>query len=72
MYNMIPHKSKAMHVEDDIINFCPIRQKINSYTRKEKNACDYSSMVLLYGEHLGDIIIAVNTDLKVNRIMEIR
>ena len=60
---MIPYKSKLMHAEDNIINFSPIRYKINFYPRKENN-CGYdSSMVLLDNNHLGDTIIDGDTDL---------
>ena len=72
MYNMIPYKPKVMHVEDDIINVSPTINNINSYPRKENNYDDESSMVLLYDKHLGDTIIAGNTDLSGNIIMEIR
>ena len=37
-----------------------------------KNCGDDSSMVLIYDGHLGDTIIARNTDLSGNIIMEIR
>ena len=36
MYNIIPYKSKVIHVKEYILNFSSIRQKINSYPRKEK------------------------------------
>ena len=72
MYNMISYKSKAMHVEDDIINLSPIRQKINPYPRKENNCGDDSSMVLLYDGHLSDTIISGDTYLSGNGIVEIR
>ena len=44
---MIPYKSKVVHAEEDIIHLYPIRQKINSYTRKENNCGDDYIMVLL-------------------------
>ena len=37
MYNMIPHKSKVVHAEEDILNFSPIRHQIDSYPIKENN-----------------------------------
>ena len=36
----------------------------------KKNCGDESIMVLLYNEHLGDTIIAVNTDISRNIMME--
>ena len=71
MYNMIPYKSKMVHVEEDIINFSPIIHK-KSHPRKENNYGDDYSIVLLYDEHLGDTIIAGNTDLSGNIILESR
>ena len=70
MYNIIPYKSNVVHDEDDILNFSPIRQKINYYPRKENNFGDDYSMVLLDYNHLGETIIARNTDLRDNIILE--
>ena len=35
MYNMIPYKSKVIHVKDDIINFSAVKQNINYYPKKK-------------------------------------
>ena len=61
-----------MHDEDDILNFYPTRQKIDDYPRKENNCGDDLNMVLLDDEHLGDTIIAGNTDLRDNRMLKSR
>ena len=50
----------------------PTRKNRNGYPRKENNCGDYSSMVLVYDENLGDIIISRNTYLSVDIIIEIR
>ena len=70
MYNRVTYKPKAINVEYDILNFYPIRQNINYCTRQEKKFIDDSSMVLLYNEHLCDILISVNTYLSGNNITE--
>ena len=69
MYNMIPYESKVIHVEDGILNLSPIRKNRNTYHRKIKNCGDDSIIVILYGNHLGDTIIAGNTDLSGNIIL---
>ena len=61
-----------VHVEDGILNVSPIIKNRNVYPRKENNCGDDYSMVLLYANHLGDTIIAGNTDLSGNIIMESR
>ena len=68
---MIPYKSKVRHVEVDIINFYPIRKNRNYYPSKQKYG-DESSMVILFEEHLDETIIAGNTVLSGNIILEIR
>ena len=69
MYNMIPYRSKVIHAEYHILNFSPIRHKINAYPSKLNKRGDFSSIVLLDDEHLGDTIIAGNTDIIDNRIL---
>ena len=64
--------TKVKHVENGILNFSPIRKNRNDYPRKENNFGDDSSMVLLYDEHVGNTIVAGNTDLSGNLILEIR
>ena len=58
-----------MHIEDNILNVSPTRNNRNAYPRKENNFGDYSSMVLLYDEHLDDAIIDGNIYLIKNIIM---
>ena len=71
MYNMVYHLSKAIHVENDILNLSPIRQNRNAFPR-EGNSCGYdSSMIIIYDEKLCDTIIYGNRDLSGNKIMEI-
>ena len=72
MYNVIPYKSKLMHVEYGILKVSFIKRNRNADPRKENRCGDDSSMVLLYVEHLGDTIISGNTDLRGNIILEIR
>ena len=60
MYKMIPYESNFVHAEEDVINFSLVRQKINSYPRKEKYFGDDYSMVLLDEDHLDDTIIRGN------------
>ena len=69
---MIPYKSKAMHVEDDIINSSHIKNNRNQYHSKLNNCGNDFSMLLIHNEHLGDTIIAGNTDISIHIIMEIR
>ena len=61
-----------MHAEDSILNFSPMRHKINTYPRKENNFGYGSSMVLLDKEQLVDTIIAGNTYLRGNIILDRR
>ena len=70
MYNMIPYKSKVMHVEDDIIILSPIINNRNAYPRKENNCGDDYCMILIDDENLGRNIIDGNTDLSGNIILE--
>ena len=72
MYNVVPYKSKLIHVEDDIINLSPIKQNINNYLRKKNNCGEESSMALLDDNQLCDTIIVGNTDMSGNNITEIR
>ena len=72
IFNMILYKSKVVHVEDGILKVSSIRKNINAHTRKENNCGDDFSMVILYGEHLGDTTIDSNTYLMINIILESR
>ena len=69
VYNVIPYKSKVVYAEEDILNFTPIRQKINSYPSKENKFGDDYSMVLIYDKNFGDTIIFGDTYLRGNIIM---
>ena len=69
MYNIISYKQRVIHVEDDIINFSPIKQNRNAYPGKGNNFGDYSITVLLDGDHLGNKIIYGNTCLRGNSII---
>ena len=71
MYNMIPYKSKVMHIEDNIMFFSPTIYNINDYPQEEINFGDYSSMVFQDDGHLCDTIISDNTDLISNNVPEI-
>ena len=72
LYNMRPYKPKVMHVEDDILNVPLIINNRNSNHRKYNNCGDGYSMILLYDDHLSDIIITGNTYLRINIILERR
>ena len=72
MYNMIPYKSKVIHVEDGMINVFPIRNNRNVYPSKQNICGDDSSTVLINDEHLGDTIIATNSGISRKIIMESR
>ena len=69
---MIPYKSKVTHAEDYILSFYPLRQKKNSYPRKEKNFGYDSIMVPLDNEHSVKTIISENADHIGNIIVESR
>ena len=69
---MVPYESKVMNVEDDILNFFPIRQNRKDYTRKYKNWGDESRMIIIDDGHLCDTVIADNIDLIRNNILESR
>ena len=69
MYNMIPYKSKVIHVDDGILKVSSIIKNINVYPRKETNCGNESIVVLLYDKDFGDTIIAGNTDLTKNIIL---
>ena len=69
---MVPDESKVMHIEDDILNFSPIRQNRNTYPSKEKNCGGRSSMVILDNNNLCYTIISGNKDLSSNNIPESR
>ena len=60
-----------MHMEDDILNSYPIRKNRNYCPRKENNCGDDSTMFLIDNYNLCDTIIADNTDLSSNNIIEI-
>ena len=69
--NILPYKSKVIHVEDYILNFDPLIQNINYYPREENNCGDDSSMSLLNYYHFWDTIIAGNIYLSSNDILGI-
>ena len=72
MYNVIPYKSKLMHVEYGILKVSFIKRNRNADPRKENRCGDDSSMVLLYSKNLGDTIIFGNTYINGNIILKIR
>ena len=72
MYNMIPYKSRVMHVEDDTLMLYPIIYIINAYPRLYNKCGDDSSMVILDDEHLCDTITVGNTYIRSINVPESR
>ena len=70
MYNVVPYKPKVMHIDNDLLNLPPIRNKRNFYPRKEKNCGDDFSTIIIDDDNLCDTIISRNTDLRRNNIPE--
>ena len=68
MYIMVPYKLKVKNVEDDKINFSPIRQNIKYCPRKDNNCGDESSMVILDDGQLRGPVIYENIDIISNKI----
>ena len=67
---MLAYKLKYIHNEDDTLYFYPKRQNINAYPREEDNCGDYFIVFLTYDLNVCDTIIAQNTYLRINKILE--
>ena len=69
---MVAYKSKLIRVEDDTLNFSPIRYNSDSYPREDNKCGGYYSVVFTYDGHLWDTFISENTYIRNNIIPEIR
>ena len=70
--NIVPYKSKVIHVEYDIINFSPLIQNIDYYPREDNKYGDDFRMFIIDDGHLCDIVIAENIYIRRNKITERR